>query len=150
MLIEKTSLIQEWERAKLGAQDFIDAMPEDKIGFRPAPEIFSFAGQFLHIANTNHRFAGALSNASEPPAALTEPVTKAALKEFALASYDAIIKALQSLGPEALGEEITFHKWTMPRRIVASKALEHHAHHRGQTVIYFRVQGLQPPSERLF
>jgi uncharacterized damage-inducible protein DinB len=45
---------------------------------------------------------------------------------------------------------VTFHKWEMTRETAFSKALEHHAHHRGQTVVYFRVNGLKPPAERLF
>ncbi len=143
-------LTQEWERAKMGAGEFIDAMPEDKIDFRPSPEIFTFAEQFLHIANTNHRFASAVNSANQPPEALTGPQAKSVLKEFTLASYDAILSGLKSLDPATLDDVIQFHKWMLSPRVILMKALEHHAHHRGQAVIYFRVQGLKPPSERLF
>jgi uncharacterized damage-inducible protein DinB len=143
-------LTQEWERAKTGAGEFIDAMPEDKIDFRPSPDIFTFAEQFLHIANTNHRFASVVNSGSATPEALTGPQAKSVLKEFTLGSYDAILSGLKSLEPGMLEEEVQFYKWTLSRRVILMKALEHHAHHRGQTVIYFRVQGLKPPSERLF
>jgi uncharacterized damage-inducible protein DinB len=29
-------------------------------------------------------------------------------------------------------------------------AFEHQTHHRGQTTIYIRLQGIRPPNERLF
>ncbi|MGD1074443.1 MAG: DinB family protein [Bryobacteraceae bacterium] len=143
-------LTQEWERAKMGAGEFLDAMPEDKIDFRPSPDVFTFAEQFIHIGNTNHRFSTALNPANQPPDAPTGPQTKTALREYVLAGYDAILNGLKSLDPATLDEEVQFHKWTMSRRVILMKALEHHAHHRGQTVIYFRIQGLKPPAERLF
>ena len=33
-----TVLIQEWERAKAGAAEFINSMPDDKVSFRPVPQ----------------------------------------------------------------------------------------------------------------
>ncbi|HWE53540.1 MAG TPA: DinB family protein [Bryobacteraceae bacterium] len=143
-------LTQEWERATAGAAEFLDAMPEDKIDFRPSPDVFTFAEQFIHIGNTNHRFATALNPAGQVPDAPAGSQTKAALKEYVLGGYEAILKGVKSLDPATLDEEVPFHKWTMSRRVILMKALEHHAHHRGQTVIYFRMQGLKPPSERLF
>jgi uncharacterized damage-inducible protein DinB len=34
--------------------------------------------------------------------------------------------------------------------VLLAKAMERHAHHRGQTAIYLRLKGVKPPSERLF
>src|ERR1017187_3686120 len=104
-------LIQEWERAKLGAEDFIDAMPEDKFNFRPSPEIFSFAGQFLHVADANYLFGSGVFGSENPFAgqkseAKPELQTKPALKEFTLASYDFIINGLKSLDPDTLDNAI--------------------------------------------
>ena len=148
-------LIQEWERAKAGTEEFINSMPDDKVSFRPVPEVLSFAGQFLHVADANYRFAaGAFS--IENPFQGTKPEddpalqSKTALREFALASYEFILQGLRSVKPQSLEEEVPFFRWTMSRRLILAKALEHHAHHRGQTVVYFRLQGMKPPSERLF
>ncbi len=82
-------------------------MPEDKIDFRPSPEVFTFAEQFIHIGNTNHRFATALNPASQVPDAPTGPQTKSALKEYVLAGYDAILSGLKALDPVTLDEEIS-------------------------------------------
>ena len=148
-------LIQEWERAKAGAAEFIDSMPDDKVAFRPVPEVLSFAGQFLHVADANYRFAAGAFGI-ESPFQGTKPEDdpalqpKAALLEFALASYEFILQGLRSVTPGSLEEEVPFFRWTMSRSLILAKALEHHAHHRGQTVVYFRLQGMKPPSERLF
>ena len=147
--------IQEWERAKAGAEEFMNSMPDDKLSFRPVPEVLSFAGQFLHVADANYRFAAGAFNVENPfqgtkpeddPARQSKP----AVLEFVLGSYEFILKGLRSVTPGLLDEEVTFFRWTMSRRLVLAKAMEHHAHHRGQTVVYFRLQGMKPPSERLF
>jgi len=150
-----TTLIQEWERARLGVAEFIDAMPDDKLDSRPSPDIFTFAGQFLHVADANYLFACLVFGTENPFAGQTsetipELQTKSGLKEFTLASYDFVTNGLKSLDPAGLDEEVPFFKWNLSRRLILAKAIEHHAHHRGQTVIYFRIQGLKPPSERLF
>src|SRR5580692_3632631 len=119
-------LIQEWERAKAGAEEFINSMPEDKVSFRPVPEVLSFAGQFLHVADANYRFAvGAfgVENPFEGTKPEDDPVlqSKTALREFALASYEFILKGLRSVTPGSLDEEVPFFRWTMSRRLILAK-----------------------------
>jgi uncharacterized damage-inducible protein DinB len=148
-------LRSEWERAKLGAIDFVDSMPEDKLTFRPVPEVLNFAGQFIHVAEANYIFASAAFGVENPNTTSKseenpELWAKPALREFVTASYDFVIEGVGGMAPEALDEEVPFFKWKMPRHLIFAKALEHHAHHRGQTAVYFRLQGLKPPSERLF
>lgn len=149
----------EWTRAKLGTQEYIDAMPEDGLGLKPTPEIRSFAGQFIHIAGTNYMFASNVSGTENPyeprkgkdPEKMPELTkTKAALREFVLGSYDAVIQAIQKQDAAALQEEVPFFNMKMTRSLLLAKALEHHAHHRGQSTIYLRLKGITPPSERLF
>jgi uncharacterized damage-inducible protein DinB len=148
-------LRSEWDRAKTGALDFVDSMPDDGLTFRPVPEILSFAGQFLHVAEYNYVFGAAafgrenpntVKKAEEKPELWVRP----ALREFVAASYAFLVDGSGGLSPEALDEEVPFFRSKMPRRLVLAKAMEHHAHHRGQTAIYFRLQGMKPPSERLF
>jgi uncharacterized damage-inducible protein DinB len=148
-------LIQEWERAKAGAEEFINSMPDDKVSFRPVPEVLSFAGQFLHIADVNYKFAGGAFGLENPfqgakPEDDAALQSKAALLEFVGASYEFILQGLRSVASGSLEEEVPFYRWTMSRRLILAKAMEHHAHHRGQTVVYCRLQGMKPPSERLF
>ena len=147
-------LVQEWERARLGTKDYIDSMPDDKLSFRPVPEVLSFAGQFLHVGDANYTFAAAAFGVENSHQGKSEdkPELQArpALLEFVLGSYDFIVKGIRGLDPSAFDQEVTFFKWNMPRHLLLSKALEHHAHHRGQTAIYFRLNGIKPPSEGLF
>lgn len=150
------TLVAEWERAKLGTQEYLDAMPKEHIGFKPTPEIRSFAEQYLHIANGNYMFGSRATGRDNPRAGQDlekmEELrqSKAALRAAVLASYDFVIAAVKGMNAAQLDEEIEFFRMKMPRYLALTKGIEHHAHHRGQTTIYLRLQGITPPSERLF
>ena len=152
-------LAAEWARAKTGVQEYIDAMPEEGIGFKPTPPIRSFAEQMLHLAGANYMFASVASGRDNPydifkgkdPEKIEDlKRSKAALRKFVLESYDFMIEAVRGLGGAGLDGEVEFFKMKMPRHLLLAKAMEHHAHHRGQTTIYLRLKGVTPPSERLF
>jgi uncharacterized damage-inducible protein DinB len=153
------SLVQEWTRAKIGAQEYIEAMPEDGIGFKPTPEIYSFAEHWYHVAEAAYAFASSVSGLNNPHAKSEDQgsekinevtQSKAALMGFVLGSYDFMIDAVRNLDNGKLDEAVKFFRSEFPRSVLLAKAMEHHAHHRGQTAIYLRLKGVKPPSERLF
>ena len=41
----QSQMVAEWQRAKTYTKTYLDAMPEDGYGFKPTPEIRSFAQQ---------------------------------------------------------------------------------------------------------
>ena len=154
-----TILVNEWTRARLGVKEYIEAMPEDAIGFKPTPEVRSFAEQMLHLAGGNYMFASVASGKENPwdftkgkdPVNVPElKQTKAALLKFVMDSYDFTIEAVKGLTSAQLDEMVQLFSMKMPRHMVLTKGIEHAAHHRGQTTIYLRLKGITPPSERLF
>ena len=48
--VVKANMIVDWERAKLYTREYLDAMPEDGINFKPIPDLRSFAEQMLHMS----------------------------------------------------------------------------------------------------
>lgn len=158
--MERVNLIvTEWERAKTGTREYIEAMPEEAIGFRPTPEIRSFAEHFLHVASANYIFVSAVSGRDNPhdksrgkdPEEREElKQSKGALLEFVTGAYDYLIEAVKQLDSAGLEEKVKFFRMELARELLLAKALEHHAHHRGQAAIYLRLKGVTPPSERLF
>ena len=154
-----TILVAEWTRARLGVKEYIEAMPEDAIGFKPTPEIRSFAEQMLHLAGGNYMFASVASGKENPwdftkgkdPVNVPEfKASKAALLKFVMESYDFAIEAAKGLTSAQLDEVVQLFNMKMPRHMLLAKGIEHAAHHRGQTTIYLRLKGITPPSERLF
>src|SRR5215475_15733447 len=55
-----------WKRARKWTLDYVDAMPENAMSFKPTPEIRSFAEQMLHLAFWNYAFAEFLGGKASP------------------------------------------------------------------------------------
>ena len=155
----KEQMIADWQRAKNYTKTYLDAMPEDGYGLKPKPEMRSFAGQMLHIADANYLLAGSALGTPGPLKGSAEqliPQTKDATTKAVMDSYDFVINGIQGM---------TADQFQQPARLVIpqakvdiastkglllSKAFEHQTHHRGQTTVYLRLKGVTPPQEMLF
>src|ERR1700691_4062747 len=62
----QSQMVQEWQRAKSYTKEYLDAMPADGYGFKPTPEIRSFAQQMLHLADANYVLATVASDKPNP------------------------------------------------------------------------------------
>jgi len=152
------TLAAEWERAKAGTQDYLEAVVADHLSFRPAQGSQSLAEQFLHLASTQYAFAASATGRANPlDLSSADPEKDEKLKgdpdafrKFVLDSYDFMINGVRALDPTALEDEVPFFRRRMSRSLLLAKALEHHAHHRGQAAVYLRLTGITPPSQRLF
>ena len=155
----QSQMVAEWQRAKTYTKAYLDAMPEDGYGFKPTPEIRSFAQQMLHLADANYIFA---TVASDKPNPIGETLaahninekmaspTKEAVTKAVMDSYDWVITTLQNMMPDQLQETTKFGKHEITRSGLYGKAFEHQTHQRGQTTIYLRLKGVTPPAEQLF
>jgi len=159
----KKQLVKEWERAKVYTQQYLDAMPADKYGFRPVDSVRSFAEQMLHFAkgNAGMAFIGTgfknvavqvfLSPNFEKSPAIQN---KDSVAHYVNISYDFMISAIKNMDFGKIGEVVA---WDLPggKRSATRlgwllKAFEHQTHHRGQCTVYFRLLGIRPPGELLW
>ena len=153
--ISKSQMLADWQRAKEYTKEYLDAMPEDGIKYKPHAEVRSFAEQMLHIAGGNYGFASAASGKTNPNQGknlekMDELKTKAALTKAVMDSYDYVISALQSTTDAQLSDKVKVFNQDLTREIAFNKLFEHQTHHRGQTTIYLRMKGVKPPAEKLF
>src|SRR6185437_1707211 len=147
-------MVGEWQRAKAYTKEYLDAMPADGYGFKPTPEIRSFAQQMLHLADANYFFV-ATANGKPSPMGQTSvektvAPTKEAVTKTVMDSYDFVISSLQAMTPAQSAETVKVEGFSLSKANVYGKAFEHQTHHRGQTVIYLRLKGIKPPGEKLF
>ena len=147
----------DWTRARDYTKEYLDAMPDNGLDFKPTPEIRSFAEQMLHLANANFNFISAAAGIPNPYdkqnlEKMSEfSANKAALTKVVLESYDYALSAIPKLDENKLNEGIKlFGRFEMTRAAAFDKAFEHQTHQRGQTTIYLRLKGVKPPSEKLF
>jgi len=76
--------------------------------------------------------------------------SKDSVMYYVTASYDYCMTAVKNSDPAKWGEKKTIFGFDATRFAFMNKTFEHQTHHRGQTTIYIRLQGIRPPQERLF
>ncbi|HKX26646.1 MAG TPA: DinB family protein [Blastocatellia bacterium] len=148
-------MVLEWTRAKDYTREYLDAMPEEGINFKPTPAIRSFAEQMLHLANANYGFAASAFGVTNPVQGkrletLEELKTKTALTKAVMDSYDFMISTIKAQSDAKLDERAVRAGMNRPKSALLAAAFEHQTHHRGQTTIYLRLKGVTPPNEKLF
>ena len=143
-----------WKRAKKWSLDYVDAMPEESLNFKPTPEIRSFAEQLLHLSYWNYGLLEGMTGKPNPFGKdekdiekKSEYKTKAALRKIVEQGYDNVIAAIAEIDETKLPEQVAFFNSKVTRLYVLTTALDHQAHHRGQTTIYLRLKGVTPPPE---
>jgi hypothetical protein len=150
----KQIIIKDWLRAKEFTIDYLNAMPADKYSFKPVDSIRSFAQQMLHLDLSN---VFLMSNATDSKplafgASDLEHSPGAQKKDsviyYVSNSYDYCVFAINDLPVNKWGEIKDWFGFKETRFAFMLKAFEHQVHHRGQTTIYIRLQGIRPPPER--
>ena len=153
----KGQMVKEWERAKTYTVDYLNTMPADKYSYVAADSIRSFAQQMLHLAGANIFL---MMNATDQkvPSIFGNPnlenspgaQKKDSVMSYVTASYDYCINAVKNTDMAKWGEKKKIFGFEETRYALMIKTFEHQTHHRGQTTIYIRRQGIKPPQERLF
>jgi uncharacterized damage-inducible protein DinB len=150
----KTIIVKDWERAKAYTVDYLNAMPADKYSFKPVDSIRSFAQQMIHLAQSNIFL---MSNATDlKPLSFSQSdlehsstaQTKDSVMYYVTTSYDFCIQAVKNSDINKWGEKKKLFSFEETRFAFMMKTFEHQSHHRGQTTIYIRLQGIRPPTER--
>jgi uncharacterized damage-inducible protein DinB len=149
------ALVREWTRARDYTKEYLDAMPEEGINFKPTPEIRSFAEQMLHLSNNLFNTAARAFGATNPFQGkslekMDDLKNKAALTKIVMESYDFMINTIKAQTDAKLDERMAVGGMNRPKSALLAASFEHQTHHRGQTTIYLRLKGVTPPSEKLF
>ena len=152
----KAQMAKDWERAKAYTVDYLNSMPAEKYSFRATDSIRSFAEQMLHLAQANVFLMSNATDQQLPSWLMSNPekrsgsLQKDSVVYYVTNSYDYCINGVKNLDTNKWGEKKKLFKFEETRFALMNKTFEHQGHHRGQTTIYIRLQGIKPPEERLF
>lgn len=145
----KAQALVDLERVQKKFVDLANAVPADKLTWRPSEDSRSFAEVFLHVSGERYQIL-ALGGATPPPdfngktfeksttdkARIVDELNKSwdfAQKTINGMSNADFAKLLPKLGPQANGGDVVY--------ILVADAHEH----LGQLVAYARVNGIVPP-----
>ncbi|HEV7620725.1 MAG TPA: DinB family protein [Flavisolibacter sp.] len=152
----KTQMIKEWQRAKEYTVEYLNTMPADKYSFKAVDSIRSFAQQMIHLAQGN-LFLMSTATDNTPPSFGKSDLEhspgaqkKDSVMYYVTNSYDYCINSVRNSDVNKWGEKKKLFGFEETRFAMMLKTFEHQGHHRGQTTIYIRLQGIRPPNEKLF
>src|SRR5712692_6370955 len=124
-----------------------EAMPAEKYGFKPSPEMNSFGHLVMHIAETNNTFCSKISGQAAPDVKLSESDAKDKLVAAMRASFMFCATALDKVDDSKLGEQFMFFGNRPISRGGALVALGGSwTDHYATEAIYLRLNGILPPT----
>ena len=124
-----------------------EAMPAEKYGFKPSPEMNSYGHLVLHILQTNNMLCAKVSGAAAPEISLADTDAKDKLVAGLKASFDFCTSALANVDDSKLGDPMTLFGNRPSSRAGALIALsDGWFDHYSTQAIYLRLNGILPPS----
>jgi uncharacterized damage-inducible protein DinB len=150
----REAAIMDWQQAKAWTKAYLEAMPAEHYGFKPVPEIRSFAEQHLHAAQSTFSLGAQATGRANPYAGKEfsedkEMQQKDAAIKRVMEAYDFVIEGLKATTDEKLNETVPARRGTVmaPKWQLLQWAFTNQTHHRGQTTIYLRLKGIVPPPQ---
>jgi DinB family protein len=124
-----------------------EAMPADKYGFKPTPEMNSFGHLVMHIAQSNNGLCSKISGMAPPDAKLADTDPKDKLVAALKASFEYCATALEKVDDSKLGEQMMlFGNHPFSRAGVLIILSDDWYDHYGAQAVYLRLNGILPPT----
>lgn len=125
-----------------------EQMPQELYAYKPNDEVRNFGQIIGHVANAQYMFCGTATDGNaRPPENFEERTTKAGLVEAIKMGFGACDAAYAMDDMKAM-EEIEFFGNTGSRLWVLNFNVAHAWEHYGNLVVYFRANGMVPPSSQ--
>jgi uncharacterized damage-inducible protein DinB len=137
-----------WNTSKGYLMEFANAMPDGKYDFKPTEEVFSFAEQLLHLVGTNYWCFSRIKGEKSPKAEdafNSKGKTKSDVINLLNESFAYGDGVISGLTEKTAAEEISMGQSKLALWKILLFCEQHIAHHRGQIVVYLRLNGIKPP-----
>lgn len=137
-----------WERSSTYLLAVAEAMPAEKYDYQPSDEVFTFGEQLMHIA-ANLYYLNATYISGKEPEDLNLDVDANTKDEIIRDLQEALSQVDMSYQVLKPGEEeealMLFGRIEANKKRIFMLMRDHITHHRGQLVVYLRLNGILPP-----
>ncbi len=124
-----------------------EAMPAEKYGFKPTPEMNTFGHLVMHIAQSNNMLCSKISGMAAPEVKIADTDSKEKLVEALKASFEYCTTALEKVDDSKLGDQMMlFGNRPFSRAGVLIVLSDDWYDHYGTQAIYLRLNGILPPT----
>nr|WP_321222440.1 DinB family protein [uncultured Psychroserpens sp.] len=133
-----------------------ETMPEDKYNFKASPESLSFADNLMHIGFAIDWHSQSLLGGRDARDWKTDTIYKSnnkSKKEMIATidkTFDDAILLITSFDTTKLNDRLDYFGLNRTKRQICLLLADHITHHRGQMLVYLRLNNLVPPRYVLF
>ena len=122
-------------------------MPENKYNFKPVADEMGFGEQLIHLCSNMQWLSGSYLTVEKkefdnPPA---KSLTKAAIIRLLNETYDYSINVLKNFDTKQLADTVSFFADPKTKLQIINLLNDHQTHHRGQVLVYLRLNSIKPP-----
>lgn len=144
-----TELESRLKNAKHYTLQVAEAMPEAQYAYSPSPDEMTYRAQLVHMAqNLTWLTQTHLTTKPSPLSKASLNATgqsKAAVLVMVSQAYEYAIDAIHAVDPARLDDPVSFFAGPMSKRQIMLLLGDHQTHHRGQLIVYLRLNGITPP-----
>ncbi len=140
---------KKWSNSMDYTVEVAQAMPADRYDYQPTEDQMNFKNQLIHImSNINWLTTEYLNGKSVDFDLKSSDYSKEQLIEMLKSAYGNAARAVSRLNEENLEEQVEFFAGPKSKRQIVSLLNDHSTHHRGQLIVYLRLNGIKPPGYR--
>jgi uncharacterized damage-inducible protein DinB len=138
--------IIKWQNGLKYTEDVMNALPDSLWNFKPVKEEMSFREQVLHITQNMYWLSSTYLNGESLGLKIKdEGQSIQEIKDQYLEIGKYTLGVLRNLKENDLSERVNFFAGNLTRWQIFELMHDHHTHHRGQIIVYLRLNGFKPP-----
>jgi uncharacterized damage-inducible protein DinB len=150
----QTDFVKQLDETEKKILSLEDAVPQDKLTWRPAPGVRSIAEVYLHIAFGNYGLLKVATGKAPPADAGWEmnptkwdakSTDKAEIKKILQKSFDHVRTVVKGVSDADLEKKVNLFGTEMTGRQALMLLLNHDHEHLGQSIAYARMNKIVPP-----
>jgi uncharacterized damage-inducible protein DinB len=146
--------LSKWKGMKSYTLAVAEAMPEEKYAYKPVEDENSFAYQLVHMANNMYGISSKLIRnevltldlKSFEKKVKENKISKKEIIEHLSNAFDYTAETFAQMTDKTLEEELDYWGGHSTKRKIVFLLNDHQTHHRGQLIVYLRLNGIKPPA----
>ena len=143
------SHVQKLENGKDYTIAVAGLMPDSLYHYKPVPAEMSFGEQLIHISQNLYGLSsGYIINGPNPFHSTKEQLSKLgkdSIIRLVNNAYDYAISSINKIDTNTLSKQFKFSGEKLNKYQFLNLIEDHQTHHRGQLIVYLRLNGIAPP-----
>ncbi|WP_339711250.1 DinB family protein [uncultured Kriegella sp.] len=140
------TFLEKWGNSKIYLIQLAEAMPESQYAYKPTEKQKTFAEQLIHIkGNIDWLSKTYFGDGSLQKEQTNTTPTKKQLIDALKTSFDVSASLIANLETEKLAEKVDFFAGRKTKMQIMNLLQDHVTHHRGQLIVYLKLNQIEPP-----